>query len=765
MTENKTRSRKPPPGKRPPEEALETSVQFCPGVGPKRAMLLEKLGIKTLRDLLWHLPRAYEDFHTLTPIRALRPGMTATVLGTILDMEDRRLRSWSKVKTLFRVRLEDQTGAMFAVWFNQPFLADRIRRGVHLLLHGKVEIYDQFLQMSSPKFQIIGAETVDTSGIMPLYPLTEGLTQAILRKVIGSALERFGRFCEEFLPEDVLQLRRFPVRIESFRALHAPRAGEGAPTDISVPEESLLFDPSREETSTAPPALCSSEPESLWERARKRLVFEEFFLHQYILARYRGKIKREPGICHTPPESDPFAVGETFAGAPDGSNAKTWPSVFIKNLPFQLTPDQVKVCREIQNDLCSPTPMNRLLQGDVGSGKTVVSLYAAVVAAAGGYQAALMTPTEILAQQHASVIRGLTASLPGLTTVVLTGSLKAADSREVREAISSGAARIVVGTHALFQEQVAFANLGLVLVDEQHKFGVNQRQRLVEKGAYPDLLVATATPIPRTLSLTLYGDMDVSIIRGLPPGRPPITTRWTTWEQEDKLWRFVDEKIEQGQQAYVVCPIIEPSENVPHLPSTEEAFERLSETYLPHRRVEVLHGRHSAEVKADRMERMRSGEIDVVIATTVIEVGVDLPNATVMVVLGADRFGLAQLHQLRGRVGRGRRLSYCVLVTPSRISPPAEQRMRIMEQTRDGFVIADEDMKLRGPGEIFGVRQSGFTKFHLADLFRDGDLLRDAHEAAGRLYQEDPDLRNPEHRRLREEIRLAFGRYEFSRPS
>ncbi len=743
-------------------KGIDTPIQFCPGVGPKRGQLFRKLGVETIRDLLWLLPRGYEDFHTVTPAAGLCPGEVATVLGTVQRVSERRPYSRGKVRHILRAEIDDQTGSLLAVWFNQPFLTSTVRTGARLRLHGKVELYDHMIQLTSPKVQSADDEDDNTQGLAPLYPLCEGLRQGNVRKAVQNALDRYGSFCVEFLPDTILQHNRFPSRFETFRILHAPKPGEGAPSDIPISEESLLQSIDGREV-IQPFLLRSNESESLWERARKRLVYEEFLLHQFIFCRYRGRVKREPGIAHPLPVPDPLATDTTVSLSASGP--QEWPAVFLRNLPFQLTPSQREVCRELQEDLHNPSPMNRLLQGDVGSGKTVVSVYAMLVAAAGGRQAALMAPTEILARQHAANIQRMTETLPGLNSVLLTGGAKTAERREALSLIDSGASQIVIGTHALFQESVTFHNLGMVVVDEQHKFGVSQRQRLIDKGLHPDLLVSTATPIPRTLSLTWYGDMDVSTIRDLPPGRPPLITRWTTWENGTKLWKFVDEKIEEGQQAYVVCPIIEPSENMPQLPSTEQAFDALSKTFLPHRRVEILHGRHSTEVKTDLMSRMREGAVDVVVATTVIEVGVDLPNATMMVVLGAERFGLAQLHQLRGRVGRGTKKSYCVLITHNRIPPFAQDRMRILERTRDGFEIAEEDCRMRGPGEYFGTRQTGHLNFRLADPIHDSDLLKDANLAATALYEDDPDLTRPQHSLLKEEIRLAYGRHDFNRPS
>ncbi len=744
------------------QEGLDTPIMYCPGVGPQRAAAFEKLGISTVRDLLWHIPRGFEDFHTRNPIRGLVSGQTATVVGKVVSTKNRIPRSASKVRYIFEAVVDDRTGAIKVVWFNQPYLVEKIQEDKRLLLHGKVETYDHFLQMSNPKFKVLEEVSEQETGLQPVYSLSQGLTQNLIRTIVKRALERFQSTIEEFLPPSILQEKKYPQRSETFRILHQPNPDEGAPTDItSSPEEELQRNFLTEET--AQNSTANVQTQTRWEKARNRLIFEEFFLHQLILCRYRARIKKLDGIRHALPSPDP--LGGIIEISLDKNNPTHWPALFLQHLPFQFTDDQIKVCREIQTDLCSVSPMNRLLQGDVGSGKTVVSLYAMMVAVAGGYQAAFMAPTEILAHQHADSIREFISCIPGLNVVALTGSAKAKESREILQAIACGTVQIVVGTHALFQERVHFSNLGLVVVDEQHKFGVAQRQELVKKGTQPDLLVATATPIPRTLSLTLFGDMDNSTIRTLPPGRPPLITRWTTWQNEKKIWEFIDQKVEEGQQAYVVCPIIEPSENVPHLPSTDDAFDHLSKTVLPHRRVAVLHGRHSAELKSDLMEQMRSGEIDVVVATTVIEVGVDLPNATVMVILGADRFGLAQLHQLRGRVGRGTEKSYCILVSSSIISPFAERRMKVLEQTRDGFKIAEEDLKLRGAGEYFGTRQSGHLKFRVGDPFGDAKLLMEAQEAAKNIQQMDPELSQGEHKGLKRELKRFLESYEFHRPS
>lgn len=742
----------------PNTNALDTPVQFCPGVGPRRAALFNRLGVYTVRDLFWHFPRGYQDFRGITLISHLRPGQIVTVLAEVTHTSQRRLSG--RVRHILNAIVKDQTGTLSVVWFNQPYLVDRIQPGARLRLHGKIEFKKGVTQMNSPKLAPTDVDSLGTDLILPVYPLCEGLAQGAARKAIRNAFERYGDELVEFLPEEWLERHRFPPRRLALRALHFPDPGEGAPTDADDGQQ-RLFDPHGEpEGDDETPYSLQGDPEGLWENARRRLAFEEFFLRQFLLWVNRGRLHGIQGVSHIAPSPSPWSS----LSAPSDDPA-AWPARFIRALPFELTDDQRRVCAEIEADMVAPSPMNRLLQGDVGSGKTVVSVYAMTLAAAGGCQAALMAPTELLAHQHAENIRRWLRAIPELQTVVLTSSAKASERRDVLHALKTGAAQLVVGTHALFQEAVRFDKLGLVVVDEQHKFGVAQRERLVEKGLYPDLLSATATPIPRTLQLALYGDMDVSEIRTLPPGRPQLITRWTHWENETKLWKFVDEKVAQGQQAYVVCPIISPSEQNPHLPSTEEAFERISQTFLPNRRVAILHGRFSSSEKERLMNAMRAGEIDVVIATTVVEVGVDLPNATMMVVMGAERFGLAQLHQLRGRVGRGTLKSYCILLTEQNLSPFAKQRMQAMEATRDGFEIAEQDLRLRGEGELYGERQSGHTRFRLANPLRDAGLLEEANAAARHLYETDPEMAAPHHRALREEFRLIHGLDEARRPA
>ncbi len=726
-------------------------------------MLLKKMRIETAADLFWHFPRAYEDHHSLTHIHNLKPGSVYSIRGTVISVKERRPQSKSRVRSILEAYIEDTTGTIEAVWFNQPFLKKQLKEGSDVMLHGKVEFKKHFLQIVSPKIQPADTETKVRSGIVPLYPLTEGITQGGMLEIIENAFERFSEYWQEFLPRWMLDEYDLYQRLEALRVIHFPQPMDGAPIAQKTPEQALLFDQTGETDGEQRGVLISSDPNSNWSQARYRLVFEEFFQHQFLLQTMRGKIKQLTGIPHSLPQPNPFTEAEAVDLNPE--NPKHYPFLFIQSLPFELTNEQKQVCEEILEDMALPKPMNRLLQGDVGSGKTVVCLYAMMAAVASGYQAVFMAPTDLLARQHFQTILNFTVNITGLRIAFLSGKSNTKETNEALLAIKTGAAHIIVGTHSLFQERVEFANLGLAVVDEQHKFGVNQRQQLVSKGRHPDLLVATATPIPRTLSLTLFGDMDVSTIRTLPPGRPPVITRWTHWSNEQKIWEFVDEKINQGQQMYVVCPIISASEKVPQLPSTEDAFIQLCEEHFSHRRVAMLHGKLNNDEKTTIMAKLRDQEIDIVVSTTVVEVGVDLPNATIMVVLGAERFGLAQLHQLRGRVGRGTLKSYFIMVTPESIPPYAKERMKALERTRDGFQLAEEDLKLRGPGEIFGTRQSGAQMFKIGDPVQDQPILQDASKAAMQLYQKDAELKLEEHQPLRTELKNSYGRFELQRPS
>jgi ATP-dependent DNA helicase RecG len=665
------------------------------GVGPQRAQLLERLGLATVRQALDWFPRRYEDRRQLVPFRQLRVGDVRASGGTVVGVSPPpRGRPRIPLTVLFR----DQSGFFSGLWFNQPYLAKLFKRGQRVVLYGKViQRARGPLAMQNPEFEIVEDDedaSLHMGRIVPVYGLTEGLPQRPMRTLLHRVVERFGGEVADALPDEVRRRHRLPGAADAYRAIHFPDSLEEA------------------------------------EAARRRFVFEDFLLLQIGLAIRRRREGTRPG----------------HAIAPPGSSVER----LLATLPFRLTAAQQRVWAEIRADLARPTPMNRLLQGDVGSGKTVVAVMALLTAVEAGFQGALMAPTEILAEQHLLTVRALVEPL-GLPVALLTSGRRSRERDAAREAVASGAAPIVVGTHALIQEAVAFHRLGLAVVDEQHRFGVLQRASLRTKGQHPDVLVMTATPIPRTLALTLYGDLDVSVLDELPPGRQRITTVWRPEAKRAEIYEFIRKELAAGRQAYVVYPLVDETE-ASDLKAATAMAERLAREVFTDYRVGLVHGRLPFEAKDAVMRAFKAGDIHVLAATTVIEVGIDVPNASVMLIEHGERFGLAQLHQLRGRVGRGSARSYCVLLASGLLSDEAQRRLQAMCETQDGFRIAEVDLEIRGPGEFFGTRQAGLPEFRAANLLTDGRLLEEARQEGLALVARDPGLRRPEHRALREAL-------------
>ncbi|MDB4952408.1 MAG: ATP-dependent helicase RecG [Gemmatimonadetes bacterium] len=675
---------------------LEKPVQFLKGVGPKRADLLKKLGLLTARDVLYHVPHRYEDASTLQKIASLEPGMEASVVGRVVSKGVLPTRRGLRI---FQAVVRDDTGLVECSWPGQPYLDRVIAKGDLLILRGPVKFFHG-RQLQPREFVTLAreGEAAEEEGgtIFPVYPATEGLTHRQVRNLIAENLDDLlrGVPAEDVLEPEMIERAGVPPLARAIEAMHRPQS---------------LVDA---------------------ENGRRRLAFEEMFFLQILHAqsRHRATVER-PGIAF---ERKDFLVRKLF-----------------KALPFELTGAQTRVLREIGADMASTRRMNRMLQGDVGSGKTVVALFAMLRALENGYQAALMAPTEILAEQHARTLLKLLGDLPvGVT--LLTGRLGARQWREAVYRIASGGAGIAVGTHALIQDAVQFDRLGLVVVDEQHRFGVKQRMALSDMGKDADVLVMSATPIPRSLALTFYGDLDVSVLDERPPGRQPVRTALRDQSALPKVLAFVREQVQRGRQAYLVYPLVEESEKV-ELKSATEEYERLREVF-PDLRLALIHGQMPGDEKDRVMRAFSAGETDVLVSTTVIEVGIDVPNATVMLIEHAERFGLSQLHQLRGRVGRGSDESYCILLTSG---PEAAERLRIFAATEDGFKIAEADMRLRGYGDLFGARQSGLPTFRFADLEKDVELLRIAQGEARRIVELDPDLAR--HDRIRTALEARFG--------
>jgi ATP-dependent DNA helicase RecG len=670
----------------------QTALADLPGIGPQRAKLLAKLDLVTIEDaLVRHLPLRHEDRSQVIPLGRITVGEARTCAGTIAGISPPP-RGRGRMPLVVTIR--DASGFLNCAWFNQPYLARVLKRGQRLIVHGKVQPYGRGpLQMLVKDFEVVEDgedEPLHAGRLVPVYPLTEGLTQRPLRRLMKRLVDGWADRLEDPLPDRVRAARGLVALPQAIAAAHFP------------------------------------ESEGEQGAARRRLVFDDFFLLEIGLAIRRQREGRRRGLAMNP----------------TGSLVRR----LRASLPYSLTAAQERVWSEIRSDMAEPYPMSRLLQGDVGSGKTVVAALAALTAIEAGYQAAIMAPTEILAEQHLMTLGRLLEPL-GVRAALLTSAVKGKARVEAAAAVESGEAGCVIGTHALVQGAVAFKRLGLAVIDEQHRFGVAHRAALRGKGESPDVLVMTATPIPRTLALTLYGDLDVSVLDELPPGRRPIATFARTGSKRRQIYDFLRAQIGEGRQVYVVYPLVEESEDSDLRAATEMA-ERLQRETFPERRVGLLHGRLGFADKERVMREFKDGVLDILVSTTVIEVGIDVPNASVMLIEHAERFGLSQLHQLRGRVGRGPWKSYCILLAGS-TSEEGRRRIEAMTSTNDGFRIAEVDLELRGPGDFFGTRQSGLPEFRVADLLRDGAMLEEARREAFALVQADPKLVAPEHRGLR----------------
>jgi ATP-dependent DNA helicase RecG len=658
---------------------LDMPVNYLKGVGPARAEMLRRLGIVTARDLLFHIPHRYEDASTINPIASLEPGMDGTIIGKVIS---KGIIPTRKGLRIFQAVLQDESGMIEASWPGQPFLDRTIEKGDMMLLTGAVRFFHG-RQLQPREFIQLGQEDADVKSgkVLAVYPATEGLSFKMIRGIIDTHLDALLPLLNEYLPPEVLRAADLPALREAIRMVHRPRTiAEGT-------------------------------------RGRARLAFEEL-LFVHILHRRANALKRER------------RTGIAF------QNRRQLTTALKNALPFTLTNAQTTAVREIVADMASDRKMHRLLQGDVGSGKTIVALFAALLAMENGYQAAIMAPTELLAEQHARTFTKLLAPL-GIEPVLVTGSLSTRARKAAAEKLASTDPILIVGTHALVQEAAAFGRLGFVTIDEQHRFGVEQRASISAKGESPDVLLMSATPIPRSLALTVYGDLDVSTLDERPAGRQPVTTVLRPESARDRVLQFVARETEKGRQAYVVYPVIEESEKS-DLKAATTMYEQLSAGPFADRVVALIHGRVPADERETIMRAFRDGKIDVLVSTTVIEVGIDVPNATVMLVEHPERFGLSQLHQLRGRVGRGAEASYCILLGD--VGEEAYERLRIFVETDDGFEIARADLRLRGMGNLFGEEQSGEATFRIADPVRDEDLNVKARDAAEALLARDPDL-------------------------
>src|SRR5579875_3918049 len=751
---------------------LNADITAVPGIGASVAAKLHNLGIRTVRDLLFYFPREHRDYSKLTKISHIPFNEVTTTMGLIWDVEQKRT---SNGRTRTIATISDDTGKLSVTWFNQSYLYKQLKeaKDSYIVVTGVKQRFGNKVEFSvrSHEFPDQG-DLLHTGRLVPIYPLTEGLHAKALRRYTKWVVDRYAAMIPDHLPHTIRSAGHLLTLSEAIAQIHYP------------------------------------ENDELLQAARRRLAFDELFLIQLGMQERRTRWQYEapqgtafnidyrrifvhppedlvPPIqtTHDTPVEGDIPVGQDVQIeqispvkrsspveqiSPVERNLSTgrdesrpygtlWSMVaseqpFEATLPFAFTPAQRRVICEICNDLAQSKPMCRLLQGDVGAGKTAVAAAALFMAASNGFQSALMAPTELLAEQHYRSVSKMLEPF-GISTVLLSGSLRQRERQQARAALESGQASVAIGTHALIQEDVAFQKLGLVIVDEQHRFGVEQREALRQKGYHPHMLVMTATPIPRTLALTLYGDLDVSIIDQLPPGRQKIITRWRTGTRRNEAMATIVHEVAAGRQAFIICPLIEESDSLAAKAATTE-YERLQREVFPNLRLGLLHGAMKAAEKDQVMRQFRDGELDILVATSVIEVGIDIPNATVMVIEDADRFGLSQLHQFRGRVGRGKHQSYCYVLSAD-ASRQAQERLEVFQMTDDGFRLAEQDLKLRGPGDFFGVRQSGVPELRMADL-SDMPLIELSRSLAAKLWQSDPYLRQPEHMTLRERVRLFW---------
>ena len=678
-------------------EELTKEVQYVKGVGPSKKLLLNKLGIFTLKDLITYYPRTYEDRSKPTKIAYLEDGQEA-LIEAIATSRISEIRTRNKRVVLYKLIVRDETGSCTITWYNQKYLRNKIIPGNTYKFYGKVKKVQNRFEMFSPVFDM-EENNKNTGKIIPIYPLTYNLSQNAIRQIIENGLSLVSEKLEETLPDYI---------VNEYKLM-----------DINSAIHKIHFPDNFEE----------------FKIARKRLVFEELLSMQLALLMFKNRYsKKDKGIMF---------------------DKQVKMSDVINELPFKLTKAQLRVLEEIDNDMESSNAMNRLLQGDVGSGKTAVSIIAAYKAVRSGYQAAIMAPTAILATQHLESFRQVLDRF-NIRCELLTSSVTKKKKEEILENLANGEIDIIIGTHALLEENVVFKNLGFVVTDEQHRFGVNQRATIASKGKNPDVLVMTATPIPRTLALILYGDLDISIIDELPPNRKKIDTFAVTKSMEERINNFVRKQIDEGRQAYIVCPLVEDNEEM-NLQSVIELAERYKNETFKEYRVEYLHGKMKNKEKDEIMEKFKKGDIDILISTTVIEVGVNVPNASIMVVENAERFGLAQLHQLRGRVGRGEYQSYCILKYQGN-NEVIRKRMKVMTETNDGFIISEKDLELRGSGEFFGTKQHGIPEFKIANLFEDIQILKVVQNLAISIIDKDPNLEKPENRSLNKLIEDKFNK-------